>query len=80
MIKVTRLNGSQIYLNADMICFVEPTPDTVISLATGEKVVVKESPEQIVEAVVAYQRRVRAPLDRRPEAADEHRPHPDSAG
>ena len=80
MIKVTRLNGSQLYLNADMICFVEPTPDTVVSLANGEKVVVKESPEQIVEAVVAYQRRVRAPLGRGPEAAAEHCSPPDSTG
>jgi len=62
MIKVTRLNGSQLYINADMICFVEATPDTVVSLANSEKVVVRESPEELVAAIVAYQRQVHAPL------------------
>ena len=72
MIEVTRLNGSRLYVNADMISFVEATPDTVVSLANGEKVVVKESPEQLVAAIVAYQRHVRAPLERELEAKDVH--------
>ena len=72
MIKVTGLNGRQLYVNAEMICFLQSTPDTVVSLANGEKVVVRESPEQLVAAIVAYQRQVRAPLGREPEAKDEH--------
>ena len=72
MIKVTRLNGSQLYVNAEMICFVESTPDTVVSLENGEKVVVQESQEQLVAAIVAYQRRVHAPLGRGREGKDEH--------
>jgi len=70
MIKVTRLNGSELYINAEMIIFVEPTPDTVISLANGEKVVIKESPEELVEAIVSYRRRAYAPLTRESEAMD----------
>lgn len=72
MIKVTRLNGSQLYVNAEMVYFVESTPDTIVSLANGEKVLVRESPEQLVAAIVAYQRRVRAAPEPRLEAKEEH--------
>ncbi|MCL4294723.1 MAG: flagellar FlbD family protein [Anaerolineae bacterium] len=58
MIKVTRLNNSALWVNAEMIEFVEATPDTVISLISHTKLVVKESPEVIVEAVVAYRQRI----------------------
>lgn len=58
MIKVTRLNNSELWVNAEMIEFVEATPDTVISLIGHTKLVVKESPQVIVEAVVAYRRRI----------------------
>ncbi|MBI3762811.1 MAG: flagellar FlbD family protein [Chloroflexi bacterium] len=58
MIRVTRLNGSKLYVNADMIRFVEATPDTVISLVDDVKIVVRETPEAIVDDVVAYRQRV----------------------
>ncbi len=58
MIKVTRLNSEVIYMNADLIEYVETTPDTVISLTTGEKFMVLETPDQIVDLVVAYNRRI----------------------
>ncbi len=60
MIKVTRLNREIVFVNADLIEYVETTPDTVISLTTGEKFMVLESPDQIVDLVVAYERRVHA--------------------
>ena len=60
MIKVTRLNGKTLYLNAEMVRFVEPTPDTVISLTDGDRMVVRESPEEVVAAIIDYQRKVRA--------------------
>lgn len=58
MIKVTRLNNSELWVNAEMIEFVEATPDTVISLVSHAKIVVKEPPQVIVEAVVEYRRRI----------------------
>ncbi len=58
MIQVTRLNGSRLYVNADKILFVEPTPDTVVSLINGDRVPVRESPQEIVELVVAYLHRI----------------------
>ena len=58
MIKVTRLNNKEFWVNADMIEFVEATPDTVISLINGKKIVVKEPTENIIDAVIAYRKKV----------------------
>lgn len=54
MIKVTRLRGEEFYINCDKIEFIESTPDTVVSLTTGNKVVVRESPEQLLAAIKTY--------------------------
>jgi len=45
-------------VNAEMIVFVEATPDTVISLANGEHVVVRESPQAVVDGVIEYRRAI----------------------
>ena len=54
MIWVTRLNGSEIVINADLIETVESTPDTVVTLVDGKKYVVHESAHDIVMRVRAY--------------------------
>ena len=56
MIKVTRLNDSLLVLNADLIEFVESSPDTIVSLTTGKKIMVKESIDDIIERVAAFKR------------------------
>ncbi|OGG56818.1 MAG: endoflagellar protein [Candidatus Handelsmanbacteria bacterium RIFCSPLOWO2_12_FULL_64_10] len=56
MIKVTRLNDTPLILNADLIEFVESTPDTIISLTTGRKILVKETPDEIVARVLEFKR------------------------
>jgi flagellar protein FlbD len=56
MIKVTRLNGQKIVVNADLIEFVEEIPDTIISLTTGKKIMVRENSEEIIEKAVIYRR------------------------
>ncbi len=61
MILVTRFNGSEFYINADMILSVEGTPDTVITLTNSSKLVVKETAESVVERIIAYQRKVKNP-------------------
>lgn len=60
MIYVTRLNGSRFIINGEMIREIEATPDTVITLVTGEKVIVREAVDDIVAAVVEYRRRIQA--------------------
>ena len=56
MIQVTRLNKSVLYVNADLIEYLEATPDTIITLTTGRKIVARESVDDIVARVVEYKR------------------------
>ena len=58
MIKVTRFNHSELIVNADLIEFVEHTPDTVITMLTGRKVLVREPVEEVMRRVIAYRRQV----------------------
>jgi flagellar protein FlbD len=58
MIRLTRLNGSSIALNSDLIKFVENAPDTVITLINGEKVIVRESTEDLIRKLVEFRRSV----------------------
>jgi flagellar protein FlbD len=58
MIHLTRLNHSPLVLNCDLIEHVEVTPDTVISLTTGEKIMVRESAEEVVARVIDYRRSI----------------------
>lgn len=54
MIKVKRLNDKEFVVNSEMILFVESTPDTVITLTTGQKIVVIDSVEEVVQKVIKY--------------------------
>ena len=56
MVKLTRLNKTILIVNAELIEFIEATPDTIVTLTTGRKVVVRESVEELIEKVVAYKR------------------------
>lgn len=58
MIEITKLNGDKIMINADLIEIVEETPDTVITLTTGRKIIVKESRQQIKSLVKSYKREI----------------------
>ncbi len=58
MIQLTRLNGKSIVVNSDLIEFIENAPDTVITLVTGEKVVVAETTEEILNRVILFRRRL----------------------
>jgi flagellar protein FlbD len=57
---VTRLNGSQFYVNAELVRYVEGTPDTVITLIDGVKLVVRERPAEVVNRIVAYRQQANA--------------------
>ena len=54
MIIVTRLNGSEIVVNADLIETVESTPDTIVTLVDGTRYVVEESPSDLIEKIQTY--------------------------
>src|SRR5579884_2383258 len=61
MIRVTRLKGAPLVLNSDLIEHVEATPDTVIALTNGQKIMVLETPDEIVQRIVDFKRTVGAP-------------------
>jgi flagellar protein FlbD len=58
MIKLTRLNHVPLIVNSDLIEQIEVTPDTVISLTSGQKLIVLESAEEIVEKVISFRKSV----------------------
>ncbi|MFQ5502190.1 MAG: flagellar FlbD family protein [Phycisphaerae bacterium] len=60
MITVTRLNGKEFVVNAELIKLLESTPDTMITLLNGERLLVKESLEEVVKRAVEYGRSLRA--------------------
>lgn len=58
MIELTRLNDIKFTVNAEIIEFVEETPDTVVSLTTGKKIIVKESRQDVTNLVISYKRSI----------------------
>jgi flagellar protein FlbD len=62
MIQLTRLNNQPLMVNSDLIKYVERAPDTVLTLVTGEKIIVRETPEQVLERIVTFRRAILAGL------------------
>ena len=58
MIRLTRLNNQALTVNSDLIKFVEQSPDTLITLVTGEKIVVRESADEVLARLVEFRRSV----------------------
>ena len=70
MIQLTRLNNHPLVLNSDLIKFVEQAPDTVITLLSGEKIVVRESAPDVLERVLTRQLQQRLDGLDRPDLAE----------
>ena len=62
MIQLTRLNNQPLIVNSDLIKCVERAPDTVLTLVTGEKIIVRETIDQVLERVIAFRRAILAGL------------------
>lgn len=58
MIELTRLNGSPLVVNSDLIQYAESTPDTTLTLINGEKIVVRESSSEVIDLTIASRARV----------------------
>jgi flagellar protein FlbD len=58
MIQLTRLNNQPLVVNCDLIKFVEKAPDTVLTLTTGEKIVVREAYEEVLAKIVEFRRSI----------------------
>lgn len=59
MIRLERLNGDEFVLNAELIQYIEETPDTVITLTNGDKVIVKEPVDEVVQKAIQFGRSIR---------------------
>jgi flagellar protein FlbD len=59
MIKLTRINGEEFVLNAELIQFIESRPDTFITLTTDERMIVQESVDEVIRRSLAHARAVR---------------------
>jgi len=59
MIRLTRLNDRPVVVNAELIKYVEQTPDTLVTLTSGDRLMVKESTEEVVKRVVDFGRALR---------------------
>jgi flagellar protein FlbD len=70
MIRLTRLNNRPLVVNSELIKFIENTPDTVITLVSGEKIVVLENAEEVIARIVEFRRRLRRPLAQIPALED----------
>ncbi len=58
MIEVTRFNSQKVIINAEMIEFVESTPDTAIHMDNGKTHIVKETVKEVIEKVIKYRKEI----------------------
>ena len=61
MIKLTRYDGLEVFINAELVQSVESRPDTIITLTTGERLFVKESEREVVDRIVHYKQLIHQP-------------------
>ena len=69
MITITKLNGQKITINCELILTIERTPDTTITMSTGDKFIAVESVDEITQMIIGYKQKIyfincRAPQDR----------------
>jgi flagellar protein FlbD len=58
MIELTRLNGQKLFVNCDLLKYAEASPDTVLTLLTGDKIVVRESCEDVIALAISFRARI----------------------
>ncbi len=79
MIQLTRLNNKVLAVNSDLIKFVEQSPDTLVTLITGEKIVVRESTQEVLARIVEFRRSVLQGLAVTWDSSSLHAPGPERA-
>lgn len=62
MIILTRLNGQSFVVNAEKIRYIEATPDTIVCCDTGDKMMVKETLQEVIGRAIEYARSIRKPI------------------
>ena len=69
MFRVTRFDGSELIVNAGHLLLIEHTPDTVLVLTTGDRIMVREGVDEVISRVVNYRRRISHPASSPDQAA-----------
>ena len=77
MVRLTRLNYAPFVLNSDLIEHIDSTPDTVITLTTGQILRVRESAEEVVGRIIEFRRKIHGPGAELPQQSE---PDADTAG
>jgi len=70
MIKLTRFDGSEFAVNAELIKFVESTPDTIVTLTSDQKILVLETVDEVLARVVDYKRSIAGELPNKKDRLD----------
>ena len=70
MIELTKLNNQKIVINSDLIEYVEAVPDTVVTLTTGNRFVVKESVDELVDKVIGFRQKFNLYLQKKREEVE----------
>lgn len=79
MIQLTRLNNKPLMVNSDLIKFVEQSPDTLVTLISGEKIVVLEPASEVLARVINFRRAVLQGLAGPWDSSTSHAPAPESS-
>ncbi len=62
MIRLTRLNATEFWINQDHILYLERSPETIVTLGDGKKLTVKETPEEVVSRILEFRRLAAPPV------------------
>lgn len=62
MITVTKLNDKEVIINSDFIELIESNPDTMITMTTARKIIVKETIEELIEKITTYKKIINSKL------------------
>lgn len=71
MIKLKRLDGGEVVINVDLIEIIEAKPDTIVTLTTGQKFVVADTPDEIIQKTVKYKKTILTGQIKQPGSKDE---------
>ncbi len=58
MIKVTKLDGGKFYINPHLLEFMESTPDTILRMMSDRKIIIKETPEEVIKLIIEYRKKI----------------------
>ncbi|MCM8823452.1 MAG: flagellar FlbD family protein [Candidatus Omnitrophica bacterium] len=62
MIKLFQMNGEMVVVNAELISYIKAQPNTVLTLTNGDKIVVKETVDEVIDKIIEYRKKINKPI------------------